>query len=94
MTWIRATSFAESGPGLREHLEVLYHKYPPEYATEVPSLQRPDGPADSIVAAHGLIPEALRHAFETPLAVIDPNSCFNYINRVADALGVGRGQRA
>jgi hypothetical protein len=73
MTWIRTTPFAESGPGLREHYEALHRKYPPEYATDVPAIQQPDGRADSIVAAHSLIPDALRHAFETHLAVLDPN---------------------
>ena len=73
MTWIQTTPFAQAGPGLREHYEALYRLYPPEYATEVPALRRPDGTGDSIMAAHSLIPEALRHAFGTHLAALDPS---------------------
>jgi hypothetical protein len=73
MTWIRTTPLAAAGPGLREIYESLYQRYPPEYAVEVPAVLRPDGSADSIIAAHSLIPEAMRHAFEIHLAAIAPD---------------------
>jgi hypothetical protein len=72
MTWIQTTPFDAAGPGLRQIYESLYQRYPPEYAVEVPAVQRPDGGADSIIAAHSLIPDAMRHAFEIHLAAISP----------------------
>ncbi len=62
MTWIRVIPPEEADPQLRGAYEAVYALYPPEYRQEVPALVRPDGGADSIVAAHSLIPEALRHA--------------------------------
>jgi hypothetical protein len=73
MTWIRTTAMDEAEPTLRQIYEALYRLYPPEYATEVPAARRPDGGEDSIVAAHSLIPEAMRHAFGTHLAAIAPD---------------------
>jgi hypothetical protein len=63
----------EASPGLREIYEGLYRRYPPEYGQPVPAAQRPDGGDDSIVAAHSLIPEAMRHAFGAHLAAIAPD---------------------
>ncbi len=73
LTWISITPFAEAGSPLREYYEALYRLYPPEYAVEVPGVLRSDGKGDSIVAAHSLIPDALRHAFGTHLAAIAPD---------------------
>jgi hypothetical protein len=73
MTWIQITPFEEAGPGLREYYEALYSQYPPEYAAAMPAARRPDGGDDSIIAAHSLIPDALRHAFGTHLAAIAPD---------------------
>jgi hypothetical protein len=61
MTWIRTVPPQEADAHLRGCYESAYALYPPEYAGEVPAVQWPDGSADSITAAHSLIPEALRH---------------------------------
>ena len=61
MPWIKTTPIEEAGPELRAVYEAIYALYPAEYAVPVASLVRPDGGSDSIVAAHSLIPEAMRH---------------------------------
>ena len=72
MTWIRVIPPAEADARLRECYEATYALYPPEYRVEVPAIQRPDGGADSIVAAHSLIPQALRHALSTYGVLLSP----------------------
>ena len=72
MTWIRTVPPAEADPHLRGCYEEVYALYPPEYGVPVPSLVGPDGTADSIVAAHSLIPEALRHAMAAFGALLSP----------------------
>jgi len=62
MTWIKTISAAEARGALGGVYAAVYALYPKEYREEVAALQRRDGSADSIVAAHSLIPEALRHA--------------------------------
>lgn len=62
MTWIKTIPVAQAEGKLLQLYRELYALYPPEYAGEpVPSLVRPDGTSDSIVAAHSLIPEAMGH---------------------------------
>jgi hypothetical protein len=61
MTWIRTKPPAEADPGLQAAYQGVYGLYPPEYAVDVPAVQNPDGSTDSVVAAHSLIPEAMRH---------------------------------
>jgi hypothetical protein len=73
MTWIRTTPMEAAEPQLREVYEALYRLYPAEYREPVPAARRPDGGDDSIIAAHSLIPEAMRHAFGTHLAAIAPD---------------------
>ena len=65
MTWIQTVSATEADAELQRCYGAVYALYPPEYAEEVPRVRRPDGSADSITAAHSLIPEALRHAMST-----------------------------
>jgi hypothetical protein len=72
MTWIKTVSPAEADAELRGCYEAVYALYPPEYAAEVPSVRRPDGTADSITAAHSLIPEAMRHAMSTFGVLLSP----------------------
>jgi hypothetical protein len=72
MTWIKVVPPADAGPDLRSCYEAVYALYPPEYAAEVPAVARPDGTADSIVAAHSLIPPALRHAMSAYGVLLDP----------------------
>ena len=62
MTWIKTVPPAQADGQLKSSYEAVYALYPPEYGMEVAAVQRPDGTADSIVAAHSLIPQALRHA--------------------------------
>jgi hypothetical protein len=73
MTWIRTVPPREAGPALLAIYEALYRAYPPEYGFEVPAVRRPDGSADSIMAAHSLIPEAMRHVFGAHLAAMAPD---------------------
>jgi hypothetical protein len=63
--WIDHVPFENAGPDLRAVYEAIYKEYPAEYAASVPALERPE----SIVAAHSLIPEAMRHLM-TGLAVL------------------------
>jgi hypothetical protein len=73
MTWIKTVPPAAAGTTLRQCYEAAYALYPAEYRGEVASLQRPGGGgADSIVASHSLIPEALRHAFSTLGVLLAP----------------------
>ncbi|MCI0462705.1 MAG: hypothetical protein L0Z62_37630 [Gemmataceae bacterium] len=72
MTWIKTVPPAEADADLRRCYEAVYALYPAEYADEVPQVQRPDGSADSITAAHSLIPEAMRHAMSTFGVLLSP----------------------
>ncbi len=66
MTWIRTVPPPEAGEELRRLYEAVYELYPAEYRDEVPAVVNPaDGSADSIVAAHSLIPHAMAHAMST-----------------------------
>ena len=47
--------------------------YPSEYGDPVASLVRPDGGSDSIVAAHSIIPEAMRHMMSGLAVMLQPN---------------------
>lgn len=71
MTWIKTIPPSRGDARLREAFEAQDKLYPPEYADQVPGL--PAGDGDGIVAAHSLIPEALRHAFSTFGALMDPS---------------------
>ncbi len=73
MTWIKTIGPAEADEPLRRHYEAVYALYPPEYGLEVPAVQRADGSADSIVAAHSLIPEALGHALAAYGVLLSPD---------------------
>lgn len=73
MTWIRVVTPAQADPYLKSCYESVYPLYPPEYAIEVPAVIRPDGTADSIVAAHSLIPDALKHGMSTLGALLSPD---------------------
>lgn len=63
MTWIAITPPEKADARLRELYEQLYRLYPPEYMAEVPAVTRANGTADSIVAAHSLLPEVMYHIF-------------------------------
>ncbi|MBN9118368.1 MAG: hypothetical protein J0I06_04265 [Planctomycetes bacterium] len=74
MTWIKTTPVEEAGPELRAVYEAIYALYPREYAGPAPAaLTRPDGGSDSIVAAHSLIPEAMRHMMSGLAVMMRPD---------------------
>jgi hypothetical protein len=72
MTWIRIVPPVEADPHLRGCYEFVYSLYPPEYHADVPAVQRPDGSSDSIVAAHSLFPEVMKHALATHALLLSP----------------------
>ncbi len=72
MTWINTISPAEADPDLTHCYEAVYALYPPEYSGEVPRVRQPDGSADSITAAHSLIPEAMLHAMSAYGILLSP----------------------
>jgi hypothetical protein len=73
MTWIKTTPAEEAGPDLRTVYEAIYALYPREYADPVAAVARPDGGTDSVVAAHSLIPEAMRHMMSGLAAMMRPH---------------------
>jgi hypothetical protein len=73
MTWIRTIPAAEAASDLRESYESVYALYPAEYKNHVPALTRQDGTSDSVVAAHSLIPDALRHAMSAYGVLLSPD---------------------
>jgi len=72
MTWINTVPSAEADADLKSCYEAVYALYPQEYGAEVSAVRRPDGSADSIVAAHSLIPQALRHALSAYGVLLSP----------------------
>ena len=75
MTWIKTVPPGPNQPRLREALEAQAALYPDEYRPERRGERRmPEIVAnDSIVLSHSLIPDALRHAFATYGALMDPS---------------------
>ena len=65
MTWIKTIPPTEADACLQQCYQDVYALYPPEYGLEARAVRRGDGSADSVVASHSLIPEALRHSFST-----------------------------
>jgi hypothetical protein len=73
MTWIKTVPYDQAEEGLRHVYEAIRGLYPREYGGEpIPSLVRPDGGTDSIVAAHSLIPEAMRHMMSGLAVMLQP----------------------
>jgi alkylhydroperoxidase family enzyme len=68
MAWIQTIPFTQADAALRAALEAQHALYPKEYARD-----SSDDGSKSIVATHGLIPEALRHAFATFGALMSPD---------------------
>ena len=74
MTWIRTVPHDRADDDLRRVYEQVRALYPAEYGgPPVPSLVRPDGSSDSIVAAHSLIPEAMRHLMSGLAVLLRPD---------------------
>ena len=74
MTWIKQILYDQADDDLKRIYESVRSLYPVEYAgPPVPSLIRDDGGSDSIVAAHSLIPEAMRHMMSGLAVLLQPN---------------------
>jgi hypothetical protein len=74
VTWIKIVPYEQADADLRRIYEAVRSLYPPEYGGEpVPSLVKPDGTSDSIVAAHSIIPEALRHMMSGLAVLLQPD---------------------
>ncbi|MGQ0713732.1 MAG: hypothetical protein ACT4PJ_08365 [Gemmatimonadaceae bacterium] len=71
MTWIQTTPPAGAEDSLRRAMEMQRALYPVEYATPVHPAA--GGQASEIVASHGLIPDALYHAFATFGVLMSPD---------------------
>jgi hypothetical protein len=73
MTWIKQTPYDQADDELKRVYESVRGLYPVEYGgPPVPALVRPDGGADSVVAAHSLIPEAMRHMMSGLAVLLQP----------------------
>ncbi len=70
MTWIK-TLWMDDDERVKKAIEEERKLYPLEYATPVPAVF--NGFAQSIVASHSLIPDALYHAFSTFGALMSPD---------------------
>lgn len=73
MTWIKTIPYEEASEELKRVYESVRALYPQEYADPVQSLTRPDGGSDSVVTAHSIIPEAMRHMMSGLGALLQPN---------------------
>ncbi len=74
MTWIKTIPPEQADADLRRIYQSVRALYPAEYGGEpVPSLVRPDGSSDSIVSAHSIIPEAMRHMMSGLAVLLQPN---------------------
>ena len=72
MTWIRTVPPQQAEGTLKEAYEQVYALCPAEYRGEVPAVTPADGAADSIVASHSLIPDALLHSFSAFGVLLSP----------------------
>jgi hypothetical protein len=70
MAWIKTIPFDEADEDLRKLLLETRTAYPQEY--EAPA-EKASAINESIVDSHTLIPQALKHAFATFSALMDPD---------------------
>jgi hypothetical protein len=73
MTWISTIPPAQADCPLQDIYRKVRALFPPEYQEEVPAVTRPDGTADSIVAAHSLLPEVLEPIFTAFARLLAPD---------------------
>ena len=74
MTWIKTVPPHQADPELQRTYQAIRALYPKEYGGDpVASLIKSDGSTDSIVAAHSLIPEAMRHMMSGLAVLLQPN---------------------
>lgn len=72
MTWIPVVNPQDAQGELQQAYQDVYALYPSEYSLVADTLQNADGTADSIVAAHSLIPQALRNAMSMLGVLLSP----------------------
>jgi alkylhydroperoxidase family enzyme len=75
MTWIKTVPPTPDNPELMEALESQRSLYPSEYGPDRRGERRlhPLVANDSIVLSHSLLPQALKHAFSTFGALMNPD---------------------
>jgi hypothetical protein len=73
MTWIKTVPPEQADADLRRVYDAVRALYPAEYRDSVRPLVRPDGGVDSVVAAHSLIPEAMRHLMSGLAVLLRPD---------------------
>ena len=75
MTWIKTVPPTPDNPELMEALESQRGLYPREYGPQARGERRlpPIVANDSIVLSHSLLPQALKHAFSTFGALMNPD---------------------
>jgi hypothetical protein len=73
MAWIKVIDGEQADPDLLRIYNEVRSLYPGEYRDPVPALVRPDGTSESIVAAHSLIPEAMRHMMSGLAVLLQPH---------------------
>jgi hypothetical protein len=73
MTWIKTIPPPEADESLRAAYEQLQRLYPLEYGQENPTLKNEDGHADSIVAAHSLLPGVMTHMMAGFALLLSPD---------------------
>ncbi len=73
MTWIKTIPYDQADENLRRIYESVRALYPREYADPVHAVTRPDGSSDSIMTAHSIIPEAMRHMMAGLAILLQPD---------------------
>jgi hypothetical protein len=75
MTWIQTHAPSPAHPEVASAMQDAMQGYPPEYGPARQAEKRlpEDVKADSIVSAHSLLPEVLRHIFSAYRAMLDPS---------------------
>jgi hypothetical protein len=72
MAWIHTIPPEHADPVLLDLYGRLRALFPSEYADPVPTLVRADGTAESVVASHSLLPQAMFHLFAGLGALLGP----------------------
>lgn len=79
MAWIKTVQMEQADEKLSQCLADTMKLYPPEYAVPVPGLRAhlAEGERASIVMAHSLLPDALKHALSTFGVLMQPELPLN-----------------
>ena len=73
MAWIKTIPYEQADEPLRRVYEAFRALYPSEYKDAVPTLIMPDGTAESVSAAHSLIPDAMGHMMSGLAVLLQPH---------------------